>query len=129
MAKYSQVLKSTSQGRRQRWFICGDEPAFVQDAYELALDHVYSVNVGVTKTVFLGPDTTFQEIANELSRDYYDERMVVVLHEAEKFKGWDELAAFLPRVDQSRFFIAVANGAPPDTKTGWGSVFALWRAG
>lgn len=123
MATYAQILKSTAQGRRQRWFIAGTVPALVQDAYELALAHVYSVNVPVTKTVLLGAEASLREIEYELTRDHEGERLVVVLHEAEKFQEWDELVEILQEQDVTRFFIAVSHAEPPETKDTWAKAF------
>ncbi len=123
MASYAQILKSKAQGRRQWWYISGSVPALVHDAYELALAHVYSVNVPVTKSVLVGSETTLDEVVFELSKDHHGERLVVVLHEAEKFDGWDSLVRILRTLDSSRFFIAVSNAAPPETKDTWAKTF------
>ena len=123
MATYAQVLRSKAQGRRQRWYVCGTVPALVQDAYELAQAHVYSVNVSIVKTVFLGSECKLADLEHELFRDYEEDRMLVVLHEADKFKEWSELAEMLQEADSSRFFIAVAHTGPPDTKDSWARVF------
>lgn len=122
MTPYAKVL-TAKPSRRQLWHISGSVPALVQDAYELALDHVYGAGVSVVKSVFEGSTATYSAIAEELLREYDEERMVVVLHSAEQFKDWDRLAPLLKTADKSRFFIAVSNAAPPSTKEGYGSTF------
>ncbi len=123
MPTYAKILAAETQGRRQLWYICGSEPALVQDAYELAVDHACSVDVPISKAVFLGPEVSVQALSDELLRDFDEERMVVVLHEAEKFKQWDELIPVLKAIDKSRFFLAVSNAPAPTTKGSWASIF------
>ncbi len=123
MATYAQVLKSETGGRRQWWYISGGVPALVQDAYELALAHVYSINVEIEKRVFLASEVTLEELEYELTRDMFAARQVVVLHEAEKFPRWDELSKLLRSTGSDRFFIAVSYAEPPDTKQPWTRLF------
>lgn len=118
MASYIQVLKSKAQGRRQLWYVCGDEPALVQDAYELAQVHVTSANVDVERKVFYGGEVDVRELEIELMRDLDGDRQMVVLLEAEKFRDWAALAPVLKDAGTQRFFIAVADEEPSETVQG-----------
>lgn len=108
MATYQQILKSTAQGRRQLWYVCGSEPALVQDAYELAQAHVSGAGVTVEKRVFFGEDTSAHELEQEMARRLDADRQLIVLLNADKFKGWEDLLPFLKEADDRRFFVAVA---------------------
>lgn len=114
MASFLQVVKSSSQGRRQRWFICGSEPAVVQDMYELALAHVYSKGLDVARSTFIGGEATLLDLEYALLRDLDEgvDRHVTVLLDAEKFADWPALEATLRETGTERFFVAVASEEP-----------------
>lgn len=115
VATFPQVLRSKAQGRRQLWYIHGSEPSVVQDAYELAQEHVNSLNLEVSKRVFLGGETSLYELEAELGREAEGDRQLVVLLNAHEFTQWPGLAPVLQGAGKERFFIAVGEEAPSDS--------------
>jgi hypothetical protein len=109
MSTFGQVVKSGTKGRRQLWLICGSEKAFVQDAYEMATAHVCSGVESVSKTVFLGGETTGPQLRSRLLESVERERSFVVLFDAEKFTGWNHITDILSTLPKSDFFVAVSN--------------------
>lgn len=107
--KYSKILKQDDQGRRQLWYIFGKEQALVQDALELAKDHVRSGSTSIARSIYLGEDVVVSELCLRLSQDTSEERSMVVLLNADAFKEWDILIPVLQRLEKSHFFIAVSN--------------------
>lgn len=115
MSTYAQILQASSAGRRQLWYICGPEPALRQDALDLARTHAGSNVDTVATTILFGADVTAEDVLRRLSERVPEQRSVVVLLDAEKFKGWDSLLEILPKLPASDFFIAVSNESTADT--------------
>lgn len=107
--RYGQILKQGSQGRRQLWYIAGREEALVQDAFELAKDHVYSGATSIAKTIYMGGEVSPEQLISRLTQRILEERSVVILLNAEAFKGWDIIEPTLRSLQKSHFFIAVSN--------------------
>ena len=115
MATYLQILKAKTQGRRRLWYICGSKQALVQDAYELAKAHVHSGVADLSTKIFFGGDVDPSDLRTALAEDFWEERHLVILLDAEKFAGWDEVLPELKALSTTSFFIAVSNESDPDT--------------
>jgi len=106
MIKYRQLLKGASKTRKNLWYICGNEPALVSDAIDIAKDHI---NGGVYSTclgIFNGSDGVV-DIESFVQRPYYEERKVIIVHDASEIS---DLHSYLDLRDTSMFYILVDYG-------------------
>ncbi|MCW4026124.1 MAG: hypothetical protein NWE76_01405 [Candidatus Bathyarchaeota archaeon] len=73
------------------------------------MEHVESGDVTVGKTIFLGEDCTPTDLIYRLSEPVLEDRSLVILFNAEKFSGWDEVEETLKNLPPYHFFVAVSN--------------------
>ena len=110
MLTYKQLLKSATVVRKQLWLICGDEPALIQDAIELAKDHVYSGVSTVCLGVFFATDKSQADLLDFLDMPHFEERKLAIIHDAEYLD--QRVLENLKDIEASTFVVLVHNGVP-----------------
>jgi len=110
MLTYTQLLKGKGSVRKQLWLICGDEPALIQDAIELAKDHVYSGVSTVCLGVFFGTDKSQTALLDFLDMPHFEERKLAIVHDSEHLD--EALLENLKSIEGSTFVVLVHNGVP-----------------
>lgn len=114
MLSYPQLLKSKTAVRKQLWLICGEESAIIQDAIELAKDHVHSGVSSVCLGVFFGASGSHDELIDFLSMPHFEERKLAIVHGAEKLNLNESMLEALKDIDSSTFVVFVYNGIPDE---------------
>jgi hypothetical protein len=112
MFTYAQLLKSKGAVRKQLWLICGKEAALIQDAIELAKDHVYSGVSTVCLGIFFGQSKSQDELLDFLSMPHFEERKLAIIHESEHLEINDRLLQSIDNIDSSTFIVFIHNGIP-----------------
>lgn len=112
MQTYSQLIRSGSNVRKQLWYICGPETALVYDALELAKDHVYSGVSSVCTGTFFASSMTFSELENFVDMPFFEERKLVIVHEADKIDCWPRISELMKELDASIFIVFVGEEIP-----------------
>lgn len=106
MIKYRQLLKGSGKTRKNLWYICGSSPAVVSDAVDVAKSHVSGGVSSSCVGVFNGLGDA-PLIEDFICRPYYEERKVVIIHDASKIP---DLHTHLDLRDPSTFYILVDYG-------------------
>jgi hypothetical protein len=106
MIKYRQLLKGSGKTRKNLWYICGDEPALISDAIEVAKDHVYGGVSSSCVGIFNG-SAGIDSVLDFINRPYYEERKIILVHDAYKLKS---LESYIDLRDASTFYILVDHG-------------------
>jgi len=117
MLTYGQLLKSKGVVRKQLWLICGNESGLIQDAIELAKDHVYSGVSTVCLGVFFGASKTQEDLLDFLSMPHFEERKLAIIHESEHLEIDDILLQSIENIDNSTFIVFIHNGIPSEDDT------------
>lgn len=105
MIKYRQLLKSKSKARKNLWYICGDNPALIEDALSIARDHVSTGVSSVCLGVFYGGYDSPQDIQDFIDRPYFEERKLVLIYDPGKIS---DLHKQIVLSDTSVFYILVS---------------------
>lgn len=114
MQTYTQLIKSSSTVRKQLWYLCGPEPALVQDALELAKDHVYSGVDSVSTEVLFGSSCTLTQFEEALFQPFFEDRRMIIVYDCDDIPFWSGLARLCQSLDPSVFVIFVGDQIPDD---------------
>jgi len=106
MIKYRQLLKGSGKTRKNLWYICGDSPAAISDAIDIAKSHVSGGVSSSCMGVFSGL-SDLPLIEDFINRPYYEERKVAIVHDASKIPN---IHSYLDLRDPSTFYILVDHG-------------------
>ena len=108
MITYAQMLTYQGGPRKNFWLIYGTVGPLIQDAVEIAKDHVYGDADAVDFETLFADNLTVAEFRAALERPFFEERKLVLIHNCEKLTFWEQIPHLTEGLSKSIFLVFVS---------------------